>query len=184
MKQFFTLIAALFFLASSAFAQATVDPELQQALQSSILPQQVIVTFHGDKAPTASNILSLNVVGITTGIAFQTLPIVGVLATNAQVDALAKNAQVRSLYLNKQLTYYNNHDTNLTGVQRLRNDMEMTTRNGGFPVSGKGIAVVINDSGVDGTHEDLKLGQDAGRREGAGRSALLRSPLRQDVHLS
>lgn len=89
----------------------------------------------------------------------QSLPIVGVLATAAQVDALAKNTQVRSLYLNKKLTYYNYHDTHLTGVQRLRNDMEMTTRNGGLPVSGKGVTVVINDSGVDGTHEDLKLGK-------------------------
>ncbi len=159
MKKLLVLLIALFVFAEGAFAQATVDPELRQALKSSILPQQVIVTFHGDKAPTTSNILSLNVLGITTGVTLQTLPIVGVLATATQVDALAKNAQVRSLYLNKKLTYYNYHDTNLTGVQRLRNDMEMTTRNGGLPVSGKGIAVVINDSGVDGTHEDLKLGK-------------------------
>ncbi|PVY42962.1 S8 family serine peptidase [Pontibacter virosus] len=159
MNRFFTLVAALFFLANSAFAQATVDPELRQALNSSLLPQQVIVTFYGDKAPSSSNILSLNLLGITTGVSLQSLPIVGVLATAAQVDALAKNTQVRSLYLNKKLTYYNYHDTHLTGVQRLRNDMEMTTRNGGLPVSGKGVTVVINDSGVDGTHEDLKLGK-------------------------
>lgn len=159
MNRFFTLVAALFFLASSAFAQATVDPELRQALQSSLLPQQVIVTFHGDKAPSTTNILSLKLLGITTGVSLQTLPIVGVLATSAQVDALARNSQVRSLYLNKKLTYFNHHDTHLTGVQRLRNDLEMTTRNGGLPVSGKGVTVVINDSGVDGTHEDLKLGK-------------------------
>lgn len=159
MNRFFTLVAALFFLASSAFAQATVDPELRQALQSSLLPQQVIVTFHGDKAPSASNILSLRLLGITNGISLQSLPIVGALATSAQVDALARNTQVRSIYLNKKLTYFNHHDTHLTGVQRLRNDMEMTSRNGGLPVSGKGVTVVINDSGVDGTHEDLKLGK-------------------------
>ena len=159
MKQILCFITAIMLCASSVFAQATVDPELRQALQSTILPQQVIVTFHGDKAPTASNILSLNLLGITSGITFQTLPIAGVLATATQVDALARNPQVRSLYLNKKLTYYNYHDTNLTGVQRLRNDMEMTTRNGGLPVSGKGIAVVINDSGIDGTHEDIKLGK-------------------------
>ena len=29
---------------------------------------------------------------------------------------------------------------------------------GGLPVTGKGIGVVINDSGVDGTHRDLKFG--------------------------
>ncbi|GAB3193653.1 serine protease AprX [Pontibacter aydingkolensis] len=159
MKQFLTLITVLCIFAGNALAQVTIDPELRQALQSAVEPVEVVVTFHGDNAPTASNIQLLNSLGITSGVTFQTLPIAGVLATALQVDVLAQNSQVRSLYLNKQLTYYNYHDTNLTGVQRLRLDMEMTTRNGGFPVSGKGIAVVINDSGIDGTHEDLKLGK-------------------------
>jgi serine protease AprX len=33
------------------------------------------------------------------------------------------------------------------------------SRNGGFPVSGKGIGVLVNDSGVDGTHPDLQFGK-------------------------
>ena len=64
----------------------------------------------------------------------------------------------RSLYVNKPLDYYNFDDTNLTGVKRLRLDPQTTARNGGTPVSGRGIGVLINDSGVDGTHDDIKLG--------------------------
>lgn len=159
MKLILSCLTILCLFANSVFAQVTVDPELRQVLQSATTPVEVVVTFHGDSAPTLGNISLLNSLGLTSGVVFQTLPIAGVLATAAQVDALAQDAQVRSLYLNKKLTYYNYHDTHLTGVQRLRQDMEMTTRNGGLPVSGKGITVVINDSGVDGTHEDLKLGK-------------------------
>jgi serine protease AprX len=44
----------------------------------------------------------------------------------------------------------------LTGVDRLRSDPEFTRLDGGLPVSGKGnFAVLINDSGIDGTHPDL-----------------------------
>ncbi|AKD03518.1 S8/S53 family peptidase [Pontibacter korlensis] len=159
MKQLLTLVVALVLFTGSALAQATVDKELKQLLQTATSPIEVVVTFHGDSSPTPANLSLLNSLGITSGVSFQTLPIAGVLATASQIDALAKNEQVRSLYLNKKLIYYNYHDTHLTGVQRLRTDMEMTTKNGGLPVSGKGVTVVINDSGIDGTHEDLKLGK-------------------------
>lgn len=43
-------------------------------------------------------------------------------------------------------------------MRRLRADKDVTARNGGTPVSGRGIGVLINDSGVDGTHDDIKLG--------------------------
>ncbi|WP_461491148.1 S8/S53 family peptidase [Pontibacter sp. HJ8] len=117
-----------------------------------------MVTFHGDGAPTSAHVNLLQSLGITQGITFQSLPIAGVLATAAQVDALANNAAVRSVFLNKKLSYFNYNGTHLTGVQRLRLDKEMTSRNKGLPVSGKGIGVMINDSGVDGTHDDIKLG--------------------------
>ena len=47
----------------------------------------------------------------------------------------------------------------LTGVDRLRTDNAFTLANGGLPVSGQGnFSVVVNDSGIDATHNDLKLG--------------------------
>ncbi|HYG80818.1 MAG TPA: S8 family serine peptidase, partial [Pyrinomonadaceae bacterium] len=48
----------------------------------------------------------------------------------------------------------------LTGVDRIRRDAAMTNANGGIPVSGRGdFSVMVIDSGVDATHNDLKLGQ-------------------------
>ena len=143
--------------ASVSFGQAVVDPELRAALAASPTAQ-VVVTFNGSGAPLPAQLSLLQQVGISKGITMRALPIAGVVATAAQVDALAQDPSVRSLYINKELDYYNYDDTNLTGVKRLRTDPQTTARNNGTPVSGRGIGVLINDSGVDGTHEDIKLG--------------------------
>lgn len=156
-NRFFLTLAVVGFKASTSFGQAVVDPELRTALANSPVAQ-VIVTFNGSGAPQASQLLALQQLGITRGITMQALPIAGVLATAAQVNALAANPAVRSLFINKQLDYENFDDTNLTGVKRLRLDPQITARNNGTPVSGRGIGVLINDSGVDGTHDDIKLG--------------------------
>ncbi|QJX47435.1 S8 family serine peptidase [Hymenobacter taeanensis] len=158
MKSKFLLTLALAGVSISvSFGQATVDPELRAALATNPTAQ-VIVTFQGNGAPGLTQLGLLQRLGITRGITLRALPVAGVVATAAQVDALAQNPEVRSLYINKRLEYYNYDDTNLTGVKRLRTDQQMTARNGGLPVSGKGVGVLINDSGVDGTHEDLKFG--------------------------
>ena len=156
-SKFLVPLLAVGFKASAVFGQAVVDPELRTAFATSPTAQ-VIVTFNGSGAPVASELLALQLLGITRGITMQALPIAGVVATAAQVDALAQNPDVRSLYINKPLDYFNFDDTNLTGVKRLRLDPQMTARNNGTPVSGRGIGVLINDSGVDGTHDDIKLG--------------------------
>ncbi|QDA59451.1 S8/S53 family peptidase [Hymenobacter jejuensis] len=156
MKKLFAVLVLAGLKASSLFGQATVDPALRAALQTTPIAQ-VIVTFQGDGAPQPAQLALLQQLGITKGISFRALPVAGVLATAAQVNALAQNPQVKSLYINKKLDYYNYDDTNLTGVKRLRTDAQITARNNGTPVSGKGIGVLINDSGVDGTHEDIKF---------------------------
>ena len=157
------LVAGALGPATTSVAFATtgpvIDPELTASLTGPASLHEVIVTFHGDGAPTAQHLALLQQAGITTGITLHSLPMAGVLATSQQVDALAASPAVRSLWLNTPVTYYNGDATDLTGVDRLRTDTEMTTRNGGLPVSGKGIGVVINDSGVDGTHNDHKLGR-------------------------
>ncbi|MBO0952544.1 S8/S53 family peptidase [Fibrella forsythiae] len=152
------VVAALLSLGTRlSFAQATVDPELTDALKTMPLVQAV-VTFYGDGAPQPAHVGLLQLVGITKGITLQAMPIAGVLATAAQIDELAKRPEVKSIFLNKKLVYFNNDATHLTGVKRLRADKDVTARNNGTPVSGRGIGVLINDSGVDGTHDDIKLG--------------------------
>jgi serine protease AprX len=153
---------AVFILsATTAFAQAVVDAELQGvfARLGAGGPTEVIVTFQGDRGPAAAELEVLRAVGITGGITLKNLPMAGVLATQAQVDALARNPRVRSVFWNKPLQSFNYDARHLTGVERLRGDAAMTRQNRGLPVSGKGVGVVVIDNGVDATHPDLQLGR-------------------------
>ena len=47
----------------------------------------------------------------------------------------------------------------ITGIESLVRDSQVTTANGGLPVSGKSIGIAYVDTGLDATHPDLQLGQ-------------------------
>jgi serine protease AprX len=116
----------------------------------------VIVAFNTSNGLTPSHLAALTLVGISRGFTLQSLGMVAAPATAAQVRALAANPAVRSIWLNERLTYLNDQTRVLTGVDRMRADPGFALLNQGLPVSGKGnFALLINDSGIDGTHPDL-----------------------------
>lgn len=157
---FFTFFAAIPFSSAVAETQAAkIDSKLISLFSDSAASLEVIVTYKGDGAPTESQIDLLKKAGITKGVTFESLPMAGVVATFDQVKALASNPEVYSIYHNQAVEYDNNSATALTGVDKLRTDDNMRKLNGGLPVSGKGVGVVVNDSGIDGTHEDHKYGE-------------------------
>jgi serine protease AprX len=145
-----------FLLAGGVRAQAALGPSLQDALSDALVTDrlQVIVTFDGDGPLTALQRTRLASVGVA-GVTMQSLPIAGVLATPAQVGQIASLPGVRSVWHNDPLEYENDGATALTGVDRLRTDPDLRTALG-LPFSGKGIGVLVNDSGVDGTHPDIQ----------------------------
>lgn len=169
MRKIYRLCIAIsgLLLSTGSIAQVVVDPVLEKALSSnasaSILfpilspaKLEVIVSLDRDAGITAPDIQMLKDIGITKGIAFSSFPVVAVLASPAQINMLKTTPGVRSIFANKQLTYFNERSTQLTGVDRLRSDSSMIAANGGLPVTGAGLAVLINDSGVDGMHPDIK----------------------------
>lgn len=143
----------------SAFlnAQPKIDSRILDAFQSGASETEVVITFYGNSAPSLLQINMLKQAGILNGFSFKSLPMVGAVVTPAQLNLLSNNSQIRSIYLNRELEYYNYESTALTGVDRLRSDPNITVKNNGMPVSGKGITVLVNDSGVDGTHDDIKF---------------------------
>jgi serine protease AprX len=159
MRKFLAAVVLCLLAVSQVFAQAYVDSKLKDATADKTKLVQVVVTFKGEGAPSLLDLSTLTQAGITQGLTLQALPIAGVLATGLQVDQLAKSSRVLSLYLNESLQYENNSGTALTGVDKLRKDPQFMSRNSGFPVTGKGIGVLVNDSGVDGTHPDLQFGK-------------------------
>lgn len=137
---------------------AVVDSKLLNKLETNTEIFEVIVTFKKNHKSQEEILSILKDIGITNGSVMKKLPIAGILATKSQVEALATNEHVFSIYDNRKLQYENKEATELTGVDRVRNDNQFKNANEGLPVSGKGIGVVINDSGVDATHKDLEFG--------------------------
>lgn len=155
------LLSLIFPDLSNAKAEAmsgVLDSRLVKALETAVEPLQVIVTFDGRGAPTKDNLQMLDALKITKGISMKSLPMVGIVATKEQIKTLAAKPGVKSIYLNRKLNYYNADATTITGVDKARTDGAMQKANGGLPLTGKGVGVVINDSGVDGTHKDLEYG--------------------------
>lgn len=151
-------VATLTLLASGALGQAPIDPALQARLDG-LGPFQsasAVVVFDRTGAPTASDLQALSLAGVVHGIGFQALPIAGILASPEAIHAVAALPSVRSIWLNAELEYFNDEPRQLTGVDRVRT--EPSFRQGGLPLSGRGVSVLINDSGIDATHADLEYG--------------------------
>src|SRR5437763_4499318 len=156
-----TMIATLILGTALTTQAATLSPTLNAKLAG--LPDTnsvggVIVAFKTSNGLNASHLDVLRSVGINGGYTFQQLGMVATVATAGQVRSLAANSAVRSIWSNDQLYYFDNQARTLVGLDKLRTDAAITRANGGLPVSGQGnFSVVINDSGIDGTHQDLQF---------------------------
>ena len=141
---------------------ATLSPSLQNRLSTLSNNAQVgvvIISFNTNSGLNQSHLNLLRSVGILRGLSLNKLGMVAAPATAGQVRALRSNPAVRSVWSNDRLRYFMSEARVLTGVDRLRADVGFMTANGGQPVTGAGnFSVVINDSGIDATHNDLKFG--------------------------
>ncbi|HEY0546964.1 MAG TPA: S8 family serine peptidase [Pyrinomonadaceae bacterium] len=145
-----------------AFGAARLSPALQNQLNglaNNASVGVVIISFNAPNGLTTSHLNVLRSVGITKGVTFQKLGMVGAVLTAGQIRALANNSSVRSIWSNDRQAYYMNQARMVAGVDNVRTDAGFTFRNGGSPVTGNGdFSVLLIDSGVDATHADLPYG--------------------------
>lgn len=159
-SSFVLLVAlAVCFAAMEASAAAVLGPGLAERLAQAAMTEklEVIVTFNRTEPLGPAELGLLRGAGIGEGVTLKSLPMAGVLATPAQIRALAQSDAVLSVWPNSQLSYFNDGSREITGVDRTRTDAALRTSSG-MPFSGKGVTVVVNDSGIDGTHPDLQYG--------------------------
>jgi serine protease AprX len=152
------LTVALAGFSLSASAQAVIGSHLSEKLQTVPVTEQltVVVTYNQLDPLASSQLQRLIDLGITQAVQFNSLPIIGVVATPAQINQLSAMTDVRSVFLNRQLQYFNAEARELTGVERLQSD-DYRDRNG-ITYTGKGVTVMVNDSGIDATLDDLAYG--------------------------
>lgn len=116
----------------------------------------VIVTFSGRGPLSVAQRGELERLGLG-GVFMRKLPIAGLIATRAQIETLQKLPGVRSVRFNDRLSHDDEIGHRLTSVEQAEAAAELRNA-AGEPITGKGVSIFVNDSGVDGTHPDLQFG--------------------------
>jgi serine protease AprX len=136
----------------------SVDPELalllnhaNQATDDSNI--NAVVLYH--QLPGERDFSDLQRIGILGGTRFHVLPAVYLSANPDQIIALSRLPNVRSIYRNRTLQLTADPAQGLMGVERARRDADVVRNNAGTPLSGRGVAVAVLDTGLDATHGDL-----------------------------
>jgi serine protease AprX len=133
-----------------------LDPELALLLNRATDDSNInaVVTFH--HYPTDADLESMRAIGITGGTRFRKLPMVIFSASRAQIVKLSQLPSVRSIWGNRTLQWNAEQTSALTGTGRAYADADLTLKNLGLPVSGRGVTVAVLDTGLDGTHADVE----------------------------
>jgi serine protease AprX len=149
------LMSALHDVQTQAGLQS-VDPELAILLNRLTDDSNIdaVVIYH--HLPNDADITDLQNIGVLGGTRYRMLPMIAVTTTKHRIKAISHLPAVRSIYSNR--TFQWNLDQtarNLTGVERVRSNNELTNWNGGLQMTGRGVTVAVLDTGVDGLHNDL-----------------------------
>ncbi|MEC8416684.1 MAG: S8 family serine peptidase, partial [Pseudomonadota bacterium] len=144
--------------AASSFADAYIGSQMADTLQTLSPTETVmaVVTYDQMDPLASTQVADLLGLGITHGVQFKNLPIIGVVATKAQIEAIADIEGVRSVFANRQMELYNADARQITGVADLQGE-EFANRNE-VEFTGKGSTVLVIDSGIDASHQDLPFG--------------------------
>lgn len=143
-------------LISKECVDANTVTEQRLALLGPADTASVIVSFEGQGPLDLSQLKRLEGLGLG-GVFMQKLPIAGLIATKSQIQALQKLPGVRSVRFNDRLTYDDDVARYLTSVDQAQAAPELKNA-AGEAITGKGVTILVNDSGVDGTHPDLTFG--------------------------
>src|SRR5882672_3910298 len=134
----------------------SLDPELAVLLNRLTDDSNVdaVIIYH--HLPSDADIAELQSIGVLGGTRYRSLPMIAVTTTKRRIIAVSHLAAVRSIYSNRTLQWnLDSASRNVTAVERVRRNADLTTANRGLPVSGHGVTVAVLDTGVDGTHGDL-----------------------------
>lgn len=153
-----SLLAAGLLSSGLTLAAAELDPVLSNMLDSALPGDrlEVVISYAQSSPVRADQLAVLGQLGIDRALSMQSLPIAGALATPDQIQTLAARDDVASIYFNAPLQYMNRDSRRISGAARAVDNPGDFGRV--LPFSGRGVTVLVNDSGIDATHMDLSYG--------------------------
>ncbi len=133
----------------------SIDPEFAVLLNEMTDDSNVnaIIVYH--EKPTENDIADLRYIGVLGGTRYRELPAIALTARRSQIVTISHLPAVRSIYSNRTLQPTIDPYLALAGGDRVRRDTDLTKRNLGVPVTGRGVTVAVLDTGLDGAHSDL-----------------------------
>ncbi len=133
----------------------SIDPEFAILLNEMTDDSNVnaIVVYH--EKPTETDLADLRNIGVLGGTRYRELPVIALSARRSQIVSISHLPAVRSIYSNRTLQPTIDPYLALAGGERVRRDTDLTKKNLGVPVTGRGVTVAVLDTGLDGTHSDL-----------------------------
>lgn len=133
-----------------------LDPDLAKQLDAATDDSNInaVVVYH--RPVTSADISELERIGITGGTRFHMLPMVVISGQPEQIETISELPTVRSMWSNRTLQWTaTDNSRELTGTTRVSTDADLTQRNNGTTLSGRGIGVAVLDTGLDSTHADI-----------------------------
>ena len=133
----------------------SVDPELALMLNQLTDDSNINAAIVYHRLPTDADLADLQGIGILGGTRYHVIPVIFVSGTRDQLISVSHLPAVRAICGNRTLPTLADVGGGMTGTDRARTDADLTGRNGGLPVSGRGVTVAVLDTGLNGTHADL-----------------------------
>ena len=152
-----TPLVASLIASGTVWADAFIEPALATRLSSAAATQAipVVISYRQSGPVSAAQVSYLRSLGITRGVTMRSLPIAGAVATPALIRQIAQQPDVVSIFQNAPVKLLNFEARQQSGSARVYDNPGDFGR--AIPTSGRGVTVMVNDSGIDTTNPDLPI---------------------------
>lgn len=143
----------------------TIDPNLKDyllAANKSADEKTIIFTFEDNDQAVAARKKMLDLGAEFVGPEFKLTPMQGAKVTASELLAIAEIDEAYGIWENRELDTELHEAVVVSSVSDTWADSEFTTLNEGIPLSGRGVGVVVNDSGFDGIDTDIQTTGETG----------------------
>lgn len=153
-----TALATCLMSSGMALAAAYLEPALAKQLNTAAATQAipVVVSYRQSGPVTAGQVAAMKTLGVQRGVFMRSLPVMGVVATPAMIKQIAARPDVASVVQNSPVKLANFETRQMSGALKVYDNPLDFGR--AIPYSGRGVTVMVNDSGVDTTNPDLPMG--------------------------